>query len=68
METKIFLVEGMTCDHCVNAVTKEVSKVPNVVSVDVDLSSKKVTVTGDDLSDADIVAAVDEAGYDAVAI
>ncbi len=65
MSTKVYLVEGMSCEHCVNAVKSEVSKVKSVTDVDVDLESKKVTVSGGEFSDDDVVAAVDEAGYEA---
>ena len=67
MSTRAYTVEGMTCGHCVNAVTGEVSKVPGVTDVQVDLDTKKVTVTGETFDDADIAAAVDEAGYTLIA-
>ena len=57
---------GMTCDHCRIAVTEEVTKVPGVTAVDVDLDSKLVQVHGTDVDPAAVVAAIDEAGYDAV--
>lgn len=63
MSTKTYTVEGMTCDHCVNAVTGEVANVPGVSDVAVDLDAKTVTVTGEDIDDAAVAAAVDEAGY-----
>jgi len=61
--TIVYSVPGMTCQHCVNSVTTEVSAVPGVESVAVDLTAKTVTVTGGD--DAAIRAAIDEAGYEA---
>jgi copper chaperone len=61
-----YLVEGMSCGHCEVAVTEEVSKVAGVSDVDVDLHSKLVRVHGTDVDDAAVVAAIDEAGYDAV--
>jgi copper chaperone CopZ len=63
----VYLVEGMSCDHCVVAVTGEVSQVPGVSSVDVDLERKLVRVHGHGLNRASLIAAIDEAGYDAVA-
>lgn len=63
MTTRTYTVEGMSCGHCVNAVTAEVGKVGGVASVDVDLEAKTVTVSGEPLDDAAIKAAVDEAGY-----
>ena len=65
--TIAFLVEGMSCSHCEVAVTEEVGKVPGVGSVDVDLETKLVQVRGSGIDAAAVVAAIDEAGYDAVA-
>jgi copper chaperone len=62
-----FVVAGMTCGHCKVAVTGEVAKVAGVASVDVDLDSKLVRVEGTGVDAAAVVAAIDEAGYDAVA-
>ena len=62
-----YLVEGMTCSHCKVAVAEEASKVAGVRAVDVDLDTKLVRVHGADVDDAAVVAAIDEAGYDAVA-
>ena len=62
-----YRVAGMTCAHCKIAVTDEVSRVPGVTGVEVDLDSKLVRVRGTDVDAAAVVAAVDEAGYDAVA-
>jgi copper chaperone CopZ len=61
------LVEGMSCDHCRIAVTEEVSKVAGVSVVEVDLDTKRVRVHGTAVDAAAVVAAIDEAGYDAVA-
>ena len=61
-----YLVPGMSCDHCKVAVTNEVSGVAGVRAVDVDLDTKLVRVSGSDLDPAAVVAAIDEAGYDAV--
>jgi copper chaperone CopZ len=62
-----YVVAGMTCGHCKVAVTDEVTKVGGVTSVDVDLDTKLVRVHGTDVDEAAVVAAIDEAGYDAVA-
>lgn len=68
MTTTVFSVPGMTCGHCKQAVTTEVGKIVGVSDVDVDLDSKKVTVTSSQpLSWSDLVSAVDEAGFEAVA-
>ena len=65
MSTATFTVVGMTCGHCVSAVTEEVSQVPGVTGVDVDLASGGLTVTSDAPVGEDAVrAAVEEAGYE----
>jgi copper ion binding protein len=67
MTAQTFKVSGMTCGHCVQAVTSEVQKLPGVTGVDVDLDSGLVTVESDaPLDDAAVAAAVDEAGYELV--
>ena len=66
MEALRFSVPGMTCSHCVAAVREEIEKVLGVRSVDVDLESKAVVVTGTALEAAAVKTAVDEAGYEAV--
>jgi copper chaperone len=63
MDGQIYRVTGMTCEHCVNAVTEEVSRVAGVERVAVDLESGQLTVVGDGFSDEQIAAAIDEAGY-----
>ena len=64
MSTVSYTVVGMTCGHCVNAVTEEVSAVPGVSSVDVDLESGGLTVSSDaPVDEAAVRAAVEEAGY-----
>lgn len=63
---RIYLVQGMSCDHCRAAIVAELGQVAGVESVDVDLEAKVVRVSGEGLDDAAIIAAVDEAGYDAV--
>jgi copper chaperone len=58
----------MTCAHCTAAITAEVGRVPGVEAVDVDLETKRVQVRGQELDEGTVVAAIDEAGYDAVAV
>ncbi|MGW0196531.1 heavy-metal-associated domain-containing protein, partial [Nonomuraea sp. NPDC003201] len=58
-------VTGMTCGHCVSSVKEEVGEVSGVTSVEVDLASGLLTVESDSpVEAADIVAAVEEAGYE----
>jgi copper ion binding protein len=62
-----YTVAGMSCEHCVNAVSGELRKLPGVSAVHVDLERGAVEVTSDQpLSDADVAAAIDEAGYELV--
>jgi copper chaperone CopZ len=60
-------VTGMTCEHCVRAVTTELSALPGVTSVQVDLqvgALTPVTVISDtELDPTAVAAAIDEAGY-----
>ena len=67
MLQKTVHVDGMSCDHCIHAVTEEISKILGVTGVDIDLHAggiSPVTIASDnEISDTDIAAAVDEAGY-----
>jgi len=63
--TSTYTVTGMTCGHCVQAVTSEISELPGVADVQVDLGSGAVTVTSAaPLAEDSVRAAVDEAGYE----
>jgi copper chaperone CopZ len=64
LQELVFTVPDMSCGHCEAAVTREVGAVAGVAAVDVDLDSKLVTVRGEGLDRDEIVAAIDEAGYD----
>jgi copper ion binding protein len=65
MSTATYTVTGMTCQHCVAAVTEEVTQVPGVTAVDVDLPTGGLTVTSDaPVDDSAVRAAVEEAGYE----
>ena len=62
-----YTVSGMTCGHCVGSVKEEIGNIAGVTAVDVELASGRVVVTSDaPVSAADVVAAVDEAGYTVV--
>jgi copper chaperone len=64
MATSTWTVTGMTCEHCVRAVTEEVSAIEGVAAVEVDLTTGAVTVTGEpNPSREQMTAAVEEAGY-----
>jgi copper chaperone CopZ len=59
-----YTVVGMTCEHCVSAVTGELIRLPGVRGVEVELETGRVMVDSDALLPLDEVrAAVDEAGY-----
>jgi copper chaperone len=58
-----YAVAGMSCQHCVDAVTREVTAVPGVTGVRVDLAAGTVEVAGT-ADDAAVRAAIDEAGYE----
>lgn len=67
MVQDIYEVKGMTCDHCVKAVSSEVGSLEGVSDVAVDLATGQVTVSSDARLDYDAVAAaVDEAGYNLI--
>ena len=66
MSNQTFPVTGMTCGHCVSAVSSELKEIPGVTDVSVDLvadGTSTVTVTSDaPVSETDVAAALDEAG------
>lgn len=67
MTTTTIQVKGMTCGHCVNAVTEEINKLDGITRVDVDLESGNVTIASEaPIDPAAVHAAVDEAGYEVV--
>ena len=66
-DTKTYSVPGIHCDHCKAAVTRELEAVGGVKSVDVDLDSKLISVTGSGLDDSALRAAIDDAGYEVAA-
>lgn len=62
--TTTYQVTGMTCGHCVTAVTTELSALPGVREVSADLPTGAVIVTSDaPLPIDEVRTAVDEAGY-----
>jgi copper ion binding protein len=67
MTTSTYKVSGMTCGHCVAAVTTELERLDGVTAVAVDLDTGTATVTSDTpLDETAVAAAVDEAGYQLV--
>jgi copper chaperone len=64
-ETVIYSVPAIHCAHCAASIREEVSEVEGVKNVVVDLDTKVVTVSGRDMDDARLRAAIAEAGYEA---
>jgi copper chaperone len=63
-ETSTYQVQGMHCGHCVASVTEEVSTIPGVSDVQVDLGSGELVITSDTgIPAQEVQAAVDAAGY-----
>ena len=68
MTTEQFRVPDISCQHCINAITKEVTALSGVQQVQINLNDKTVTVEhAPQVTTAQIVAAINEAGYDEVA-
>ena len=67
MSTVTYNVPGVSCAHCQASITREVETVAGVETVEVDLEAKTVSVTGEELDEQAIIAAIDEAGYEVAA-
>jgi copper chaperone len=64
MATSTYAVTGMTCEHCVRAVTEEVRRIQGVADVTVDLSTGALTISSSQpIEEAAVAEAVEEAGY-----
>lgn len=65
---KIVVIEGMTCDHCKNWVEKSINDIEGAAAK-VDLKKKEAVVSlATDVSDEQIKAAVEKAGYKVIEI
>lgn len=66
MEKTVLNVEGMSCEHCVSAITKAVDALPGVAGVAVDLAAKTVTVEHDPTKSPPqkIKAEIEDQGYE----
>lgn len=66
MSTSTYVLSGLTCEHCVKAVSEEVSALDGVTEATVDLvagGESTLTVTADrELRDDEVREALDEAG------
>jgi copper chaperone len=65
MTEQTYAIPAIHCEHCALSIREEVSEVPGVESVEVDLDAKTVTVAGREVSDELVRAAIVEAGYEA---
>lgn len=63
MAQTTYKVEGMTCGHCELSVQEEIGEIAGVTGVKADHTTGDVVVDGEGFSDADVAAAVEEAGY-----
>ncbi|MFT4085991.1 MAG: heavy-metal-associated domain-containing protein [Gordonia sp. (in: high G+C Gram-positive bacteria)] len=68
MSTNEYTVTGMTCGHCEASVREEVGEVGGVQQVEVSAKTGLLTVTGENVDDAAVLAAVQEAGYRAARV
>ena len=66
--TKTISIEGMHCQHCVAAVNEALQAAPGVTSVAVSLKSNNAVVEGASLDDAALKAAVEDTGFDVIAV
>jgi copper chaperone CopZ len=62
MSEQVYRVAGMSCEHCVAAVSDEVGRVPGAEHVEVDLTAGTLIVRGEVAADQ-VRDAVEEAGY-----
>ena len=64
-ETVTYTVPAIHCEHCALSIREEVAGVEGVDTVAVDLESKVISISGRELDDAALRAAIAEAGYEA---
>lgn len=66
---KLINIEGMSCGHCVKHVEEALSELNGVIKVEVNLKDKNAVVElGQEVEDSKLKEAIEEAGYDVVAI
>jgi len=68
MEKNSIKVEGMSCDHCVKAITKAVGAMPGISAITVDLKAGVVNVEHDTMESPleKIILEIEEQGYDVI--
>ena len=65
MAERVYNVPDVSCEHCVSAITKQLTQIDGIQNVEVDLETKKVTVVADDsVAEQQIRDGIDEAGFD----
>lgn len=68
MTEHVYRVPDVSCEHCVAAITKELSQIAGVEDVEVDLESKRVTVrAAATVTDQQLRTGIEDAGYDIAA-
>ncbi|MFT4231462.1 MAG: heavy metal-associated domain-containing protein [Leucobacter sp.] len=69
MTASEYQVTGMTCGHCERSIREEVGEIPGVTGIEVSAQTGELVVTADgEIDDAQVLAAVEEAGYEAVRV
>ncbi|MGO1292268.1 heavy-metal-associated domain-containing protein [Brevibacterium linens] len=69
MTANEYQVTGMTCGHCESSVREEVGEIASVTDIEVSAETGRLTVTtSGEVDDAQVLAAVEEAGYSAVRV
>ncbi len=64
MDTITLRIEGMSCGHCLRAVSEALREAPGVLQIEtVEMGRAQVTIDGSVTTPAKVAAAVDEAGY-----
>ncbi|MBI5947117.1 MAG: heavy-metal-associated domain-containing protein [Chloroflexi bacterium] len=61
-------IKGMTCDHCVRAITNAVEDVEGVTTAQVSLDTNSARIEGEVIDVAKILAAIEEEGYEATVV
>ena len=65
-QTAIYLTPGISTGHCRAAIIEELARLHEINSVVVDLETRLVRVTAEQMDDDAVLAAIDRAGYEAV--
>jgi copper chaperone CopZ len=66
--TKVVNIEGMSCGHCVMAVRKELSRIPEIFVEEVEKGKAVVKFDQEKIKDEEVIRAVENAGYHVISI